>query len=216
MHLLVLGVARESDDLHAVAERRDDRVLDVRGGNEDHLREVVGNLEVVVAERVVLLGVKDLEERRARVAAEVRADLVDLVEHEHRIRLAGGLHVLEHPSRQRADVGAPVTPDLRLVADAAERHADELAAHCPRDGLAEAGLAHAGRTHEAQDQRTQVLRELAHRHVLDDPVLDLGQTVVVLVQDLRRLLDVPVVARGLVPRERDEPVHVGANDAGLR
>jgi len=65
------------------------------GRDEDHFGEVVGHLEVVIAERVVLLGVEDLEKRRARVAAEVRTDLVDLVEHEHGIDLARGLHVLE-------------------------------------------------------------------------------------------------------------------------
>src|SRR2546426_2525122 len=152
VHLLVLGVTGESDDLHAVAERRDDRVLDVRRRHEDDLREVVRHLEVVVAERVVLLGVEDLEECRARVAAEVRADLVNLVEHEHGVHLAGGLHVLQNSAGERAHVGAPVAADLGLVTDAAKRHADELAAHRSRDGLSEAGLAHAGRSHERQDR----------------------------------------------------------------
>src|SRR5438552_4407604 len=216
VHLLVLGVAGEPDDLHAVAERRDDRVLDVRGRDEDHLGEVVRHLEVVVAERVVLLGVEDLEERRARVTAEVRAGLVDLVEHEHGVDLSRGLHVLQDAAGERAHVGAPVAADLGLVADAAERHADELAAHRASDGLAEARLADAGRADEAEDGRAQVLAELAHGHVLDDPVLHLRQAVVVLVEDLRGLGDVPVVARRLVPGQRDEPVHIGPDDAGLR
>src|SRR6266540_7048012 len=215
VHLLVFRVAGETDDLHAVVKRRDDRVLDVRRRDEDDLRQIVRHLDVVVGERVVLLGVKDLEERRARVAAEVRADLVDLVEHEHGVDLPRVLHVLQDAARQRAHVGAAVPADLRLVTDAAERHADELAAHRPRDGLAQAGLADAGRSDEAQDRRAQVLRELAHGHVLDDPVLHLGQAVVILVEDLRGGLDVPVVARGLVPRERDKPVDVGADDARL-
>src|SRR5438034_7272034 len=216
VHLLVLGVAGETDDLHPVAQRRDDRVLDVRRGDEDDLREVVGHLEVVVAERVVLLGVEHLEERRAWVAAEVRADLVDLVEHEDGVDLARGLHVLEDAAGQRTNVGASVAADLGLVTDATKRHADELAAHRASDGLAEARLAHAGRADEAEDRRAQVLAELAHRHVLDDPILHLGQAVVVLIEDLRGLRDVPVVARRLVPRERDEPVDVRPDDAGLR
>src|SRR3989454_3306437 len=95
VHLLVLRVTGETDDFHAVPERRDDGVLDVRRRDEDHLREVVGHFEVVIAEGVVLLGVEDLEERRARVSAEVRADLVDLVEHEHWVDFPRGLHVLE-------------------------------------------------------------------------------------------------------------------------
>ena len=42
---------------------------------------------------------------------------------------------------QRADVGAAVAADLRLVAHAAERDAHELAAHRARDRAAERGLA---------------------------------------------------------------------------
>ena len=43
------------------------------------------DLEVVVGERVVLLGVEHLEQRRRGIAAEVVPELVDLVEHEHRV-----------------------------------------------------------------------------------------------------------------------------------
>ena len=43
-------VARQLDHLHAVAQRRRDRVEHVRGGDEEHLRQVERHLEVVVAE----------------------------------------------------------------------------------------------------------------------------------------------------------------------
>ena len=53
--------------------------------DEHHLREVVVEVEVVVVEGVVLLGVEHLEQRRRRIAAEVGRHLVDLVEQEHRV-----------------------------------------------------------------------------------------------------------------------------------
>ena len=46
------------------------------------LGQIVRDLQVVIRERVVLLGVEHLEQRRARVTAEVVADLVHLVHHE--------------------------------------------------------------------------------------------------------------------------------------
>ena len=96
---------------------------DVGGRDEEHSRQVERHVEVVVAERVVLLGVEHLEQRRRRVAAEVAAELVDLVEHEHRVagaRAAAGPHDL---AGHRADIGAAVAADLGLVVHAAERHA---------------------------------------------------------------------------------------------
>ena len=47
--------------------------------------EVELDVEVVVAERVVLGRVEHLEQGRRRVAAPIGADLVDLVEHDHRV-----------------------------------------------------------------------------------------------------------------------------------
>jgi hypothetical protein len=113
-------VAGDLEDLHAVAERRRDGVGDVRRRDEHHVREVVRDLEVVIGEGVVLLGVEDLEQRRRRIAAEVVPDLVDLVEHEHGVGRARLLHALDDLARERADVGAAVTADGGLVVHAAE------------------------------------------------------------------------------------------------
>ena len=62
-----------------------DRVERVRGADEEHLGEVERQVEVVVAEGVVLRRVEHLEHRARRVAAEVGAHLVDLVDHEDRV-----------------------------------------------------------------------------------------------------------------------------------
>ena len=71
------------------------------------------------------------------------------------------------------------------------RDAHELAAERLGDRAAEARLADAGRPDEAQDRAAVLLlRELAHRHELEDALLHLRQAVVVRVEHLRR------VARG--------------------
>ena len=85
LELLLLGVAGELDHLHPVAQRPGDRVQRVGGGHERHRRQVERQVQVVVAERVVLLGVEHLEHRARRIAAEVRAHLVDLVDHQQRV-----------------------------------------------------------------------------------------------------------------------------------
>src|SRR5438105_10259668 len=140
--LLPLRVAGDADDLHAVAQRWADRLGDVRGGDEEHLRQVVWHLEVVIAELTVLLGIQHLEQRGGRIAAEVGADLVDLVEHDHWVARAGGAHRLDDPSRERADVRAPMSADLGLVTARAEPHAAELAVQRARDPAPARGLAH--------------------------------------------------------------------------
>src|SRR4051794_4459774 len=144
-------VAVEADDLHAVEQRAGDRLGLVRGRDEHDLGQVELDVEVVVAERRVLRRVEHLEQRRARIAAPVGADLVDLVEEDDRVHRARVAQRADEAARQRADVRAPVAADLGLVAHAAERHADELAAHRASDGLADRGLAGAGRADQGQD-----------------------------------------------------------------
>ena len=61
LDLLFEGVSGKLDHLHAVAQRRGDRVEQVRGGDEEHPREVEGHLEVVVAELAVLFGVEHFQ-----------------------------------------------------------------------------------------------------------------------------------------------------------
>src|SRR5581483_12416613 len=107
--------------------------------------------------------------------------------------------------------GPAVAPDLRLVADAADGDAGELAAERPRDRLAKRCLAHAGRADEAEDRAADVALELGDGEVLDDPVLDLLEVEVVLVEDAPGLLQVERVLRDRAPAQRQDPVEVRAD-----
>src|SRR6201999_2408878 len=162
----------------------------------------------VVAERRVLRRVQDLQQRRRRVAAPVGADLVDLVEQDHRVHRPRVAQRAHQAAREGADVRAAVAADLGLVADAAERHAHELAAHGAGDRLADRGLAGAGRADERQDRAralvgrdAALLAQLLDRDVLHDAVLDVAQAGVVAVYLLARLFRVQAVFGSLAPRD---------------
>ena len=143
---LLLGqIARNVDHLHAVAQRRGD-VGDVVGrGDEQHFREVVLHVEVVVMERGVLLGVEHFQQGARRVAVVRGRHLVDLVEDNDGIRRTATTDGLDNPARHRADVGAAVSADFRLVVQTAQRNAAELAVQGGGHRLAQRGLAHTRR-----------------------------------------------------------------------
>src|SRR4051812_38978697 len=109
-----------------------------------------------------------------------------------------------------------MSPDLGLVVDAAEAHPDELAAHRSRDALAEARLADAGGSDEGKDRASDLVGEGSHGEVLEDPLLDLLEAVVVLIEDPRSLLDVELIVGRNVPGQADQPVDVGPDDTDLR
>ena len=188
--LLLLGVALQLDNLHAVAQRLRHRVEDVGGADEQDLGEVEGLIEIVIAERVVLLRIENLEQRRGRVATEITAQLVDFVQHEDGIVGAGAAQVLDDLARQRADVGAAMTAQFSLVVHAAERDAAELPAEGTRNAAAERGFTHARRSDEAEDGPLHVGFETPHGEVVEDAVLDLFEVVVILIEDLAGFGDV--------------------------
>jgi hypothetical protein len=83
---------------------------------------------------------------------------------------------------------------------AAEREAHEGAAGRPRDRLAERGLADAGRADQAQDRPRQLVGALLDREVFDDALLDLVETVMIIVEHLlgkQVLLDLERLAHGI-------------------
>ena len=87
-----------------------------------------GKFEVMVAEGSGFVRGRALPAcAEARVAAEIRCEFIDLIEHEERIGRPGPLHGLEDAPGQGADIRAAVAADLSLVAHATQRHAHELA-----------------------------------------------------------------------------------------
>ncbi len=223
LDLLVGRVAVEAHDLHAVEERAGDAIGHVRRRDEEHLREVELDVQVVVAERVVLGGVEHLEERGRGVAAPVGADLVDLVQEDHGVHRLRVAERADQAAGHGADVGAAVAADLGLVAHAAQRHAHELAAGRLGNRLADRGLACAGRSDQGQDRAGAAalvldpafLAELADGDVLRDALLHVLEAGVVGVEHLAGANRVQDLVGGLGPRHRDHPVEVGADHRGL-
>ena len=90
---------------------------------------------------LILRRVEDFEQRRRRIAAKIRADLVEFVEQDHRVAALDAAQGLDDAAGHCADVGAAVAANLRFVAHAAEGDAGELAAQRVGHAFAERGLA---------------------------------------------------------------------------
>ncbi len=109
-----------------------------------------------------------------------------------------------------------MTTNLGLVAHAAERHPDVIATDGMRDRAAEAGLANPWRADEADNRGTEaVTGQLADGDVLDDPLLDLLQPVVICLQDFGGLVEIEPVLRLNRPWQLRQPLEVGTDHADL-
>ena len=201
LQLFLFCIAADLDEFHPVEQRRGNGIHAVRRGYEEHLGKVVRYFEVPVAEGVVLGGVEHLQKSAGRIAAHIGGELVYLVQQKHGIYSAGVLYAVDYSPGHGADVGAPVSPYLRLVLYAAQAHPYELPAEGARHRRGYGSLAHAGRAHKAQYWRVEAAREFEHGQVFGYPLLYLFQSVVVLVEDLDRVFKIGGVLGLLGPRK---------------
>ena len=216
--LLVDGVAIEGDHLHAIQQRTRDPVSHVRRGNEQHLRQIDLDVQVVIAEGVVLRRVEHFQQRGRRVSPPVGTELVHFVQHDHRVHGAGVAQGTDQAAGQRADVGTPMAADLRFIANAAKRHAHELAPRRSRDRFADGGLAGARRSDQREDgagplviRQAAISAQLAHGQVFGDARLHLVQAGVIRIEHLTGVSRIKTLFRAHGPRHGQQPVEVGAN-----
>ena len=166
----------------------------------------------MVGERVVLRRVEHFQQRRRRVAPEIRADLVQFVQQNDRIPALNAAQRLNDPSGHRAHISAPVAANFRLIAHAAERDAGELAPQRVRHAFAERGFADAGRADQAENRAFDLLAALDDGDEFDQPVLDLGQAEMLLVQNFLGGLQIQLVLGGFLPGHVQNPVEIISAD----
>ena len=192
-------VSRELNDLHTVEQRFRDCIRRVRRADKQYIRQIIRNIHIMIREAEILLRVEHLEESRSRIAVVVPAQLVDLVQHDDRIRSTGCLHRIHNASGHCTDIGSAVAPDFRLVAYASKRNADILSSKCLCNALPDACLAGSRRSNE-QKNRAGLFPVQAHdRKLLNHTVLDLLQSVVILVQNLLCLFQIDFLRSCFLP-----------------
>ena len=153
--------------------------------------------EIVVAKTVVLFRIEHFQQRRRRIAAKIRADLVDLVEHDQRIVCAGLLNRLNDAAGHRADVSSAVAANLSFIVNAAQRQAHKLSIERARDRTTQRSLANSRRANQTKNRAFRFFLQLANSQRFDDSILNLLESVVIFVENLLGLFQIEIVNRRL-------------------
>ena len=170
----------------------------------------------MVVEAAVLLGVQHLQKGRRRISLVVAAHLVDLVQQHQRIFHACLAHSGRDAAGHGSHIGAPVSPDLRLVPDAAQGNAHILFVQRPGDGPGDGGLSRSGRPHQTDDRAPALFRQDPHSQELQHPLFDLFHAVVILIQDCLRPLQVRAVRGRLVPGKLQQRLDIAPEHGAFR
>src|SRR3954462_8619821 len=122
----------------------------------------------MIAKRVILFRVENLEQCGSRITAEIRSEFVDFVEHEHRIARPGAANALNHLAGKRANVSSPMASNLSFIAHAAKRDANEFASHGLGNGFSERCLSNSRRADEAKDRGFAGRLQFEHCEMLEN------------------------------------------------
>src|SRR5262245_12456159 len=97
---------------------------------------------------MVLRWIENLQKCRRRIATEVPAHLVDLVQHQYGVIHVGAPHGLNDPPRKGSDIGPAMASQFRFIMHAAQAEPFERATHGSGDGLPKTGFADARRSED--------------------------------------------------------------------
>ena len=186
-------VPRDSNDFHAVAEGRKNRINHVGSRDKHDVAQVDGHPQIMVTERMVLLWIQHLEKSGRGVPAEIHSHFIHFVQHKNRIVRSGLLEALNDSTRKRPNVGPPVTTDFCFVADPAKTHPNKFTAERPGDGFAQGRFPHAGGAHETQNRSFHFFFQFPNGEVLQNAFLDLLEIIMVVVKHRRRCLDIQII-----------------------
>src|SRR5882724_9585691 len=213
---LALGVTGYGNHFNPIPQRFGHALDVVRSADEDYLRQIKWHVEVTIDKRVVLPRVEHFQQRAGRVAAKIRANLVDLIKHENRVPRTGAPQFLNDSARHRSDVRAAMTADLCFIAHTAETDPHKFAAQRIGNRLAKAGFAHTRRPEKTEDRAVSLWIKFAHSQIFDQPFLNFFQIVMIAIEDLLGLIEIKVVFAQFVPWKIGNDLDVTNNHREFR
>ena len=132
LQLLVLGIALQPDDFHAV-QKRLWQIKAVGRCHEHHVGQVQVDFEIMVIELVVLFRIENLKQCRRRITAEILPKLVDFVEQEQRVHRSRFFQIGRDLTGHRTNIGPAMATNLCFITHAAKRLTDKLTPRCLRN-----------------------------------------------------------------------------------
>lgn len=138
----------------------------------------------MVAERLVLFGIKHLKQSRRRISVRISCQLVDLVKQYDGIHGSRLIYRRDYAPRHCGDICLSVSADISLVTDAAEGNAHVFSLQRARDRRSDGGFTGSGRSDKTEYLILKLRIQLLYRDEFKNSLLHPVKPVVILVKYL--------------------------------
>ena len=83
--LFFIGIGAQLNDLHTVQQGSGNRIQGIGSGNEDAIRKIVRDFQIVIAVGGILLAIQHFQQCRAGIAAVVGTHFIDFIQQKNRV-----------------------------------------------------------------------------------------------------------------------------------
>ena len=170
----------------------------------------------MVVEAVVLLGIQHLQKGGGRISLVIAADLVNLIQQHQRIFHPRLPHTGRDAAGHGAHIGPSVSPNLRLIPDAAQGNAHVFLIQSSGNGAGNGCLSGSGRSHQADNRAASLLGQNPHGEKFQHPLLHLFHSIVIFIQNLLCPLQVCAVSRCLIPGKLQQGLDISPDYCAFR
>ena len=210
VHFFVFRITGNFDGFTAVPQRLCHGIQVVGCRNKQYLGKINRKFNVMIPEMAVLVRIKNLQQRRRRIAAVVRRHLVNLIQKDQRIFHSRLPQCSGDSSRHSSDVRTPVAADFRFITNAAQCNPHVRPPERTGDRPCNGGLPGSRRPRQTKDRTIPFLRQRSDRQILNDAGLYLFKAVVILIKDLPGMLQIRIFLTHLIPGHFQQRLNVGS------
>ena len=184
------SIARKLDHFHTIKQWFRYCINRIGCADEQHIGKIVRYVHIMVGKRAVLLRIKHFQKCTCRIPAIILRQLIHLIKHHDRIRSPASLRAFHDPTGHCAYIRPAMAADLCLITDTPKTNPYVAAMQRLRDTLANTRFSGTRCPHKEQDRSGLFFIERHNCNLLNDTLLYLFQSVMILLQNLLCLIQI--------------------------
>ena len=169
----------------------------------------------MISERVILLRIKDLEQRRGRISLVISPKLIHLIKQHEGVFALRLTHSIHYASWHRAYIGFAVTADIRFILYTAERNSYVISSGSSCNRPCNRCFSDTWRANKTEYLPLNVGCKCVNRYSLNDSLFHLFHAVVIGIEDLLRMRNVAFYLLKSAPGKLKAGVEVSSYNCRL-
>ena len=159
--------------------------------------------------------IQNLQKCGSWIPLVISRHLVNLIQEEYRILGTALFQRSQNTAWHSPHIGTAMASDFSLISNATQRCSYKFSAKRPGNRAGQGCFTNTWRTHKTHNRRILPGGKLSYSQILQNTLLYLLQSIVVLIQNLCGLFNILIILSGFIPWHIQQGLNVSGNNTGL-